>query len=74
MSIEHKSCCSTLDHLDLVDVSGSVGVPDWSSIFKKRSDKGKVCLGFQLNRVDSQVPPQEGQGGVGFVTDVPSQI
>ena len=45
-----KSCCSTLDSFELLDVSGSVGVPGCSCILNHRSDERSVALGLGLAR------------------------
>ena len=43
-----KSCCSTLDSFELLDVYGSVGVPGCSCILNHRSDERSVPLGLDL--------------------------
>ena len=43
-----KSCCSTLDSFELLDVSGSVGVPGCSCLLNYRSDERSVALGLDL--------------------------
>ena len=44
---EDESCCSALDHLDVIDVVPGVRVPDGGTVFQVWADKGEVGLSTQ---------------------------
>ena len=53
-----------LDSFELLNVSGSVGVPGCSFLLNHRSDERSVAMGLDLARASLDIAPQESKGVV----------
>ena len=65
-----KSSSTSLYHLNCVDVTCSVRVPDGGGIFQGGADKGLVCLLFGVLAAHPDIPFEECQGLVRLLRDV----
>ena len=70
MPTGYISCCSPLDHFQLLDVGLCIWVPDGARIFNQWSDKREMSLLFEGNTTDVKISPEKAYGSVCFVTYV----
>ena len=54
------SCCSPLDHFQLLDVGLCIWVPYCAGIFNQWSDKREISLLFDGNTADVKIFPDKG--------------